>query len=77
MKKFDHLKNIKSLLNQQLKKHGLKLPVHAELKDMAILSDILAGRITEIDLAFAIAKIESRADKACIAASKVTERESK
>ena len=75
--KIDHLKNIKSLLNQQLKKHGFKLPKNAELKDMAILSDIMAGRITEIDLGFAIAKIESRADKACIAASKVTERESK
>ncbi len=71
MKKNDHLKNIKSLLNQQLKKHGFKLPKNAELKDMAILSDIMAGRITEIDLAFAIAKIESRNDNACIAASKV------
>ena len=77
MKKFDHLKNIKSLLNQQLKKHGFKLPKNAELKDMAILSDIMAGKITEIDLGFAIAKIESRTDKACMAASKVTEREGK
>ena len=77
MKKNDHLKNIKSLLNQQLKKHGFKLPKNAELKDMAILSDIMAGRITEIDLAFAIAKIESRNDKACLAASKVAAREGK
>ena len=77
MKKMDHLKNVKKLLNQQLKKHGFKLPKNAELKDMAVLSDIIAGRITEIDLAFAIAKIESRSDKACLAASKVTEREGK
>jgi hypothetical protein len=77
MKKFDHLKNIKTLLNQQLKKHGFKLPKNAELKDITILSDIMAGKITEIDLAFAITKIESRSDKACVAASKVAERESK
>lgn len=66
-----HLKNIKKLLNDQLKKHGHKLPKNAELKDMAILSDIMAGKITEIDLNFAIAKINSRIDKACIAASTV------
>ena len=66
-----HLKNIKKILNDQLKKHGHKLPKHAELKDMAILSDIMAGKITEIDLNFAIAKINSRADRACIAASTV------
>lgn len=71
MQKFDHLKKIKQLLNEQLKKHGHKLPKHAELKDMAILSDILSGKITEIDLSFAIAKINSRLDKACIAANKV------
>jgi len=77
MKKNDHLKNVKKLLNQQLKKHGFKLPKNAELKDMAILSDVMAGKITEIDLAFAIAKIESRNDKACLAASKVAAREGK
>ena len=75
--KIDHLKNVKSLLNQQLKKHKLKLPKNAELKDMAILSDILAGRITEIDLAFAVAAIESRTDKACMAANRVAAREGK
>ena len=71
MQKFNHLKNVKKLLNEQLKKHGHKLPKHAELKDMAILSDIMAGKITKIDLDFAIAAINSRIDKACIAASKV------
>ena len=70
MQKFDHLKNIKKLLNEQLKKHGHKLPKHAELKDMAILSDILSGKITEIDLDFAIAKINSRVDKALDATRK-------
>ena len=70
-KTMHHLKKIKQLLNDQLKKHGHKLPKNAELKDMAILSDIMAGKITEIDLGFAIAKINSKIDKACIAASKV------
>lgn len=73
--KFDHLKNIKKRLNDQLKQHGHKLPKHAELKDMVILSDIMAGKITEIDLNFAIAKINSKLDKACISASKVSDRE--
>lgn len=70
MKKIDHLKNVKKLLNKQLKKHGHKLPKHAGLFDMAILSGIMAGT-TEMDLDFAIAIINSRVDKACIAASKV------
>lgn len=71
MKKIDNLKNIKKLLNEQLKKHGHKLPKHAGLFDMAILTGILSGKTTEIDLDFAVAAINSRVDKACIAASKV------
>ena len=74
--KFDHLKNIKSLLNQQLKKHGLKLPKHAELKDLEIISMSLANKI-DIDIKTVIDIINSRADKACIAANKVAAKEGK
>jgi hypothetical protein len=76
MEKFDHLKNIKNLVSNRLKTVGKKLPKNVTLKDLEILTGILAGKL-DLDIDIAINAIESRVDKSCVAASKVTEREGK